>query len=248
MSRAVLAIGAHPDDIEFLMSGTLMLLGAAGFEMHYLNIANGSLGTVQYDTPTIVAMRRDEAAAGGGQHRRDVLRKRVRRPGDFLRPGDTGPRGKRGAAGCAGHRAHSQPGRLHGGPHECLSAGGDRRLRAGHAQFRSHSALATGHEADGPLPRAALFEPRSAAEAGDARLLCGHHGPRRGQGHDARPAREPEAWLDESQGLDSYLQTLRDLDAEVGRMSGRFRLCRGMAPAFAPGIRRPSRTIPCARH
>ena len=62
MSRAVLAIGAHPDDIEFLMSGTLMLLGAAGFEMHYLNIANGSLGTVQYDTPTIVAMRRDEAA------------------------------------------------------------------------------------------------------------------------------------------------------------------------------------------
>ena len=29
-------------------------------------------------------------------------------------------------------------------------------------------------------------------------------------------------WLDESQGLDSYLQTLRDLDAEAGVMSGRF--------------------------
>src|SRR5690606_6587723 len=29
-------------------------------------------------------------------------------------------------------------------------------------------------------------------------------------------------WLDGSQGLDSYLQTLRDLDAEVGRLSGRY--------------------------
>jgi LmbE family N-acetylglucosaminyl deacetylase len=29
-------------------------------------------------------------------------------------------------------------------------------------------------------------------------------------------------WLDESQGWDSYLQALRDLDAEAGRASGRF--------------------------
>jgi len=34
-------------------------------------------------------------------------------------------------------------------------------------------------------------------------------------------------WLDESQGLDSYLQTLRDLDAEVGRMSGCFQYAEG---------------------
>jgi LmbE family N-acetylglucosaminyl deacetylase len=34
-------------------------------------------------------------------------------------------------------------------------------------------------------------------------------------------------WLDESQGLDSYLQTLRDLDAEVGRMSGCCRYAEG---------------------
>jgi LmbE family N-acetylglucosaminyl deacetylase len=34
-------------------------------------------------------------------------------------------------------------------------------------------------------------------------------------------------WLDESQGHDSYLQALRDLDAEVGRMSGMFPYAEG---------------------
>ena len=34
-------------------------------------------------------------------------------------------------------------------------------------------------------------------------------------------------WLDESQGLDSYLQTLRDQDAAVGRMSQRFQYAEG---------------------
>ena len=34
-------------------------------------------------------------------------------------------------------------------------------------------------------------------------------------------------WLDESQGHDSYLQTLRNLDEEVGRMSGLFRYAEG---------------------
>ncbi len=34
-------------------------------------------------------------------------------------------------------------------------------------------------------------------------------------------------WLDESQGHDSYLKTLRDLDAEAGQMSGRFEYAEG---------------------
>ena len=47
--QVVLAIAAHPDDIEFQMAGTLLLLKQAGFETHYLNIANGSCGSVEYD-------------------------------------------------------------------------------------------------------------------------------------------------------------------------------------------------------
>lgn len=46
MNRPVaLAIAAHPDDIEFMMAGTLLQLGARGWEIHYLNVANGSCGS-----------------------------------------------------------------------------------------------------------------------------------------------------------------------------------------------------------
>ncbi len=60
MKKRVFAIAAHPDDIEFGMSGTLILLARAGCEIHYMNVANGSCGTAEYDTETIVAMRLEE--------------------------------------------------------------------------------------------------------------------------------------------------------------------------------------------
>lgn len=61
MPKHVFAVGAHPDDIEFMMAGTLILLGRAGYELHYMTIANGSCGTEQYDVETIVKMRRQES-------------------------------------------------------------------------------------------------------------------------------------------------------------------------------------------
>lgn len=47
--RVALAAVAHPDDIEFYMAGTLLLLGEAGFELHYMTIASGSCGSLEYD-------------------------------------------------------------------------------------------------------------------------------------------------------------------------------------------------------
>ena len=36
------AVAAHPDDIEFVMAGTLIQLGARrAMRSHYMNIANG---------------------------------------------------------------------------------------------------------------------------------------------------------------------------------------------------------------
>ena len=61
--RTALAIAAHPDDIEFLMSGTLMLLKDAGFAIHYMNLANGCCGSTEYDADEIARIRRDEARA-----------------------------------------------------------------------------------------------------------------------------------------------------------------------------------------
>ena len=61
MNHRVMAIAAHPDDIEFGMSGTLILFAKAGCEIHYMNIANGSCGTSEYDAEVIVAIRLEEA-------------------------------------------------------------------------------------------------------------------------------------------------------------------------------------------
>ena len=56
-----IAIGAHPDDIEFYMAGTLVLLKRAGWETHYLNVGNGCCGSVQYDARQKRIFRRAEA-------------------------------------------------------------------------------------------------------------------------------------------------------------------------------------------
>lgn len=61
MKNRVLAIGAHPDDIEIFMGGTFLLLGKAGYELHYMTIANGSGGTTVLDAATIATRRRQEA-------------------------------------------------------------------------------------------------------------------------------------------------------------------------------------------
>ena len=61
MAPSALAIAAHPDDIELVMAGTLLLLGRAGYELHYLSVANGSCGTATLDRDAIVAIRTQEA-------------------------------------------------------------------------------------------------------------------------------------------------------------------------------------------
>lgn len=60
-TRKAFAIAAHPDDIEFMMAGTLMLLGDAGYEIHYMNVADGSCGSMTMDAKTTAATRLDEA-------------------------------------------------------------------------------------------------------------------------------------------------------------------------------------------
>lgn len=60
-ARIALAIAAHPDDIEFLMAGTLLLLRQAGWETHYFNLASGNCGTQQYSAARTRVIRRREA-------------------------------------------------------------------------------------------------------------------------------------------------------------------------------------------
>jgi N-acetylglucosamine malate deacetylase 1 len=58
---SALAITAHPDDIEFVAAGTLLLLKDAGWDIHYFNLARGNCGSVQYDSETTARIRLQEA-------------------------------------------------------------------------------------------------------------------------------------------------------------------------------------------
>lgn len=60
-NKTVFAIAAHPDDIEFMMAGTLLRLKQAGCRIHYMNLANGSCGTDKHDVEEIVNIRREES-------------------------------------------------------------------------------------------------------------------------------------------------------------------------------------------
>jgi len=67
MDFRVFAIAAHADDIEFNMAGTLILLRRAGCEVHYMNIANGSCGSAEHNAETIAAIRLQEAKNAAGR-------------------------------------------------------------------------------------------------------------------------------------------------------------------------------------
>ena len=67
MACKVFAIAAHPDDIEFGMAGTLVLLARAGCEIHYMNIANGSCGSAEHDARATAEIRLGEAKKAAGR-------------------------------------------------------------------------------------------------------------------------------------------------------------------------------------
>jgi LmbE family N-acetylglucosaminyl deacetylase len=60
-----LAVGAHPDDIEFGCGGTLAKWAAAGCEIHHLVCTDGSKGSwdPDADTEALVAIREEEQRA-----------------------------------------------------------------------------------------------------------------------------------------------------------------------------------------
>ena len=59
--RAAIAIAAHPDDIEFMMAGTLCLLREAGYRTHYFNVSTGSCGSLRHGPAALRRIRRGEA-------------------------------------------------------------------------------------------------------------------------------------------------------------------------------------------
>ena len=59
----VLAVMAHPDDIEMTCAGTLVLLRRAGWDVHLATMTAGDLGTATRSRAAISRIRKKEAAA-----------------------------------------------------------------------------------------------------------------------------------------------------------------------------------------
>ncbi len=227
MSKSVFAIAAHPDDIEFSMAGTLIRLAEVGYEIHYLNVANGCCGTVQYDRDTIIEMRRQESkqaaeSIGATFHEslcndievfyeRETLARLTsivrevkpeivltHSPVDYMEDHTNTCRLAVTATFCRG-----MPNLPVNPPREAVS----QSVTLYHAQPYSN------RDPLGNVVRPDLFVDVADVLERKVAMLARH--------------KSQKNWLDESQGHDSYLRTLRDLDAEVGRMSGCFEYAEG---------------------
>ncbi len=77
--RSALAIGAHPDDVEFGCGATLAKWSSQGCVVHHLILTDGSKGTwkLDADTRALIATRQDEqreaASRLSGQYRGEVM-------------------------------------------------------------------------------------------------------------------------------------------------------------------------------
>jgi LmbE family N-acetylglucosaminyl deacetylase len=63
MKMRVLAVMAHPDDIEMTCAGTLILLRRAGWDVHLATMTAGDQGTATRSRSEIARIRKREAAA-----------------------------------------------------------------------------------------------------------------------------------------------------------------------------------------
>lgn len=227
MADSVFAIAAHPDDIEFLMAGTLIALRDAGWEVHYLNIADGCCGTTEYDRETIAAMRRQEAMAAaasiGAQFHESLTpdleifydRETLLKVASLIRA--AAPRivltlspsdymeDHMNACRLAVTAAFSRG--MPNFPVDPPRPAVNQPVTVYHAQpYGNVDPLRRPVSPDLYVDVTDLHDRKTA-------MLAAHQSQKR--------------WLDESQGHDSYLAAMRELDAQVGQMSGRFELAEG---------------------
>jgi LmbE family N-acetylglucosaminyl deacetylase len=225
--RVAFAIAAHPDDIEFQMAGTLLLLQQAGYVLHYMNVGNGSCGTATHTREQIIRIRTGEARAacklvGAVFHPPlvndmdifyekellarvgAVVRKAnpsimlVPSPQDYMEDHVIAGRLAVTAAFCRGMRNYQTiP-----------------RTKPVDGEVTLYHCMP--HGLRDPMRRRILPEyyvDITSVIARKREMLSQH--------------RSQKEWLDVSQGFDSYLTTMEQMSAAVGEMSGRFRYAEG---------------------
>jgi LmbE family N-acetylglucosaminyl deacetylase len=67
MKTRILAIHAHPDDVEILAGGTMALLAAAGHTITIVSMTPGDCGSAELPSDEIAAIRRTEAGSAAAR-------------------------------------------------------------------------------------------------------------------------------------------------------------------------------------
>ncbi len=60
-NKKILAVGAHPDDVEIMCSGTLLMLRRIGWEIHVASLTLGDCGSLEYSNQEVRRIRQREA-------------------------------------------------------------------------------------------------------------------------------------------------------------------------------------------
>jgi LmbE family N-acetylglucosaminyl deacetylase len=222
-----IAIAAHPDDIEFTTAGTLLLLKQAGYETHYLNVSSGNCGSVQYDGATTRRVRAKEGRAAArilGAHFHASLcddleilydLKTLRRLAAVIR--EVKP---------TVVLTHSPQDYMEDHMNTCRLAV-TAAFSRGMPNFKTIPSRpvcsqdvtvyhAMPHGLCDGLRRRIIpgaFVNATAVHATKLAALAAHQ--------------SQQNWLDVSQGLNSYLQTMEDMDRAVGKLSGKFKYAEG---------------------
>jgi LmbE family N-acetylglucosaminyl deacetylase len=223
----VLAICCHPDDMEMMMSGTLLLLKQAGCVIHTINVANGSAGSADRGPSEIVAVRRKEAEASakllGSIHHeclvddlevfytQDLIRRvtalvrQVKPDLVFTQSMEDYMDDHMNTAKVAVTATFSR------NIPNFSSVPDEPAVFEDAMLYHATPHILTDMMRRPIVPE--IFVDVSAVMDMRRKLLACH-------------ASQKE-WLDKTQGFDSYLTTMKDLSEKVGSMSGRFRFAEG---------------------
>jgi len=218
-----MAIAAHPDDIEFLMAGTLLLLGQHGFELHYMTVSSGNCGSMTNNSARTRLVRRRESIAaakllGATYHPslsddQEIFYeiKTLRRLAAVIR--EVNPAILLVPSPQDYMEDHTNTCRL------AVTAAFSRgmpnfRVMPSRKPVESDVALYHGmpHGLCDPLRHpiiAELFINTESVHARKREALAAH--------------RSQKDWLDATQGMDSYLRVMDEMSERLGRMSGRFK-------------------------
>lgn len=225
--HVVFAVAAHPDDIELMMAGTMLMFAQAGCELHYINLCNGCMGTADHDPATIAAIRAEEAREaarilGATWHppmvddldlfydrtaprRLGAIIREVRptimllqSPQDYMEDHMNACRVGVTAAFTRGMRNFfTEP------PRDPIDG-----------EVTLYHALPWGlRDPLGRVVRAGQYVDITSVLATKRAALAAH--------------KSQKEWLDRSQGLDSYLSTMEEMAKQVGRTSGAFEYAEG---------------------